>query len=109
MSEEQQELPITKRSGKRESRIPHFKTLEEEAEFWDAHSTTEFEDEFEPVTEVKFVVRRSPVTRALTVRVDEQTFRRLAEQASRQGIGPATLARMWILEHLRRADTSASR
>lgn len=27
------------------SRIPEFKTIQEEAEFWDVHSTTEFEDE----------------------------------------------------------------
>lgn len=38
MSEEQQ----------KKSRIPEFKSLEEAAEFWDTHSTADFEDEFEP-------------------------------------------------------------
>ncbi|RJS82250.1 hypothetical protein CW713_05345 [Methanophagales archaeon] len=33
--------------------IPIFKSVEEEAEFWDTHDTEEFADEFEPV-EVKF-------------------------------------------------------
>ena len=31
------------------SRIPDFASLEEEAEFWDTHDSTEFEDEWEPV------------------------------------------------------------
>jgi len=93
------EMPV-----KTESRIPHFQSIEEETEFWDTHSTTEFEDEFTPVTDVGFVIRRAPATKALTVRVDEQTFRRLAEQANRQGIGPSTLVRMWIGEHLRRHE-----
>ncbi|MBA7520970.1 hypothetical protein ES705_13070 [subsurface metagenome] len=34
-------------------KIPRFKSVEEEAEFWDTHDTEEFADEFEPV-EVKF-------------------------------------------------------
>ena len=29
--------------------IPKFKTLEEEAEFWNTHDTADFEDEFKPV------------------------------------------------------------
>ncbi len=32
-----------------DSKIPILKTIEEEAEFWDSHDTTEFEDEFEPI------------------------------------------------------------
>ena len=38
-----------------ESRIPAFKTIEEEAEFWDTHDSSEFDDEFETVTDVRFV------------------------------------------------------
>jgi hypothetical protein len=87
--------------SKPKSRIPRFKGVEEEAEFWDTHSTTEFEDEFEEVDDVKFVVRRAPVDKALTVRVDRDTFAKLVEEARSRGIGPTTLVRMWILEHLR--------
>ena len=35
------------------SRIPAFKTIEEEAEFWDTHSTADFEDEFEDVDDFR--------------------------------------------------------
>ena len=81
------------------SRIPTFKTIEEEAAFWDTHSSEEFADELIPVENVKFVKARSK--KALTVRFDEDTFEELAREASEKGIGPSTLARMLILEHLR--------
>ena len=80
------------------SRIPNFKTLEEEAAFWDAHSSEEFADELTPVENVKFVKAHSK--KALTVRFEEDTFEELTREAREKGIGPSTLARMVILEHL---------
>ena len=81
------------------SRIPTFKTIEEEAAFWDTHSSEEFADELTPVENVKFVKAHSK--KALTVRFDEDTFEELTREAREKGIGPSTLARMVILEHLR--------
>ena len=78
------------------SRIPRFKTLEEEAEFWETHSTTEFEDEFK---EVRVKVAR-PLGHILAVRLDAHTIDRLAEIGRAKGLGPSTLARMWLLERL---------
>src|SRR5215469_1630835 len=80
------------------SRIPTFKTIEEEAAFWDTHSSEEFADELTPVENVKFVKARPK--RALTVRLEEDTFEELTKEAREKGIGPSTLARMVILEHL---------
>ncbi len=81
------------------SRIPTFKTIEEEAAFWDTHSSEEFADELTPVENVKFLKAHSK--KALTVRFDEDMFDELAQEARERGIGPSTLARMVILEHLR--------
>jgi len=81
---------------KTKSRIPRFKTLEEEAEFWETHSTTEFEDEFK---EVRVKVAR-PLGHILAVRLDAHTIDRLAEIGRAKGLGPSTLARMWLLERL---------
>jgi hypothetical protein len=78
------------------SRIPKFKSREEEAEFWDTHDTTEFEDEFEEV-EVRVA---KPLVHVLTVRLDAKTITRLAEHGRKKGLGPSTLARMWLLERL---------
>jgi len=86
---------------KARSRIPRFKSLDEEADFWDKHSTTEFEDEF---TEVKITVAR-PLIHTLAVRMDAKTIDRLAAIGRKKGIGPSTLARMWLLERLEREKT----
>ncbi len=94
MTNKEQERPkVTK------SRIPTFKTIEEEAAFWDTHSSEEFANELTPVEDVKFVSARPK--KALTVRFDEDSFEELSREAREKGIGPSTLARMLILEHLR--------
>jgi len=80
----------------KKSLIPRFKSREEEAHFWDTHSTTEFEDEF---VEVKIEVAR-PLIHTLAVRMDAKTIDRLAAVGRKKGIGPSTLARMWLLERL---------
>src|SRR5712692_5439707 len=90
MTSKEQERPKVPKS-----RIPTFKTIEEEAAFWDTHSSEDFADELTPVEDVKFVKARS--RKALTVRVDEETFEELTREASEKGIGPSTLARMVIL------------
>ncbi len=45
---------------------------------------------------------RSRKTGSLTIRFHPEDIQRIREQANQQGVGPTTLARMWILEHLRR-------
>ena len=77
-------------------KVPRFRNREEEAQFWETHSTTEFEDEFE---EVKVKVAR-PLKHILAVRLDARTIDRLAEVGRAKGLGPSTLARMWLLERL---------
>jgi CopG antitoxin of type II toxin-antitoxin system len=74
-----------------------FRSLEEEAEFWDTHSPLDFPDEWGPF---KLVSGRRPLGHILAVRLDAKTLGRLASRAREQGIGPSTLARMWILERL---------
>ncbi len=83
------------------SRIPAFATREEEAEFWDTHDTTDFEDEMVPV-KVKVAKHLSE---GVTVRLDSRTVARLRELAAAKGLGPSTLMRMWVLERLQ-AETA---
>ncbi len=79
------------------SRIPQFASREEETAWWDTHDITEYLDELKPVR-VRFAKNLSE---GLTVRLDPDTMRALRERAKRQGIGPTTLIRMWVMEHLR--------
>ncbi len=88
----------------KKNHIPSFKTIEEEAAFWDSHSSEEFVGELTPVDNVKFV--KADTKRALTVRFDADTFEELSKEAKEKGIGPSTLARMLILEHLRERRAS---
>ena len=84
----------------KQKRIPALASREEEAKFWDAHDTADFEDEFEPVN-VRFAKNLS---QGITVRFTPETLETLRATAKRKGIGPATLARMWILERLEAID-----
>jgi predicted DNA binding CopG/RHH family protein len=84
-------------------RIPEFATIEDEARFWDTHSTSDYEHEFRPVR-TRFAKRLST---GVTVRLDAETLQQLRTMAQEKGIGPTTLIRMWVLERLR--DTVAHR
>jgi predicted DNA binding CopG/RHH family protein len=47
---------------------------------------------------------RSRKTGSLTIRFQPEDIQRIREEANQRGIGPTTLARMWILEHIRRGQ-----
>jgi predicted DNA binding CopG/RHH family protein len=81
--------------------IPPFKSIEEEAQFWDSHSVV---GEIDEGTLVGF--HRSRKSGSLTVRLQPDDIQRIREEASQLGVGPTTLVRMWILEHLKRSKSA---
>ncbi len=80
------------------AKIPEFSSEQEESEFWDTHSATEFWDETTPV-DVQFRDVR-PRKTLISLRLDEATIARLKAIAHGRGIGYQTLIRMWLLERL---------
>jgi hypothetical protein len=78
--------------------IPKFRDEAEAAAFWDTHSPLDYPEEFE---EVEITFARPVLKRGLTVKLDQATIDELRAIGQEQGVGPSTLARMWILEHLR--------
>jgi GH43 family beta-xylosidase len=90
MSQDKQKA-VTKKS-----RIPEFKSYAEEAQFWDTHDFTEFEDETHPV-DVHFTKTYSE---SVQVRFDPDTNRKLEELATERGLKKSTLIRNWIMERL---------
>jgi len=88
---------MTKPEQESASRIPPFGSYEEEAAFWDTHDTTDFEAAFRPVR-ARFAKNLS---QTLNVRLDSDTLDTLRHAAKERGVGPTTLARMWIVEHLK--------
>src|SRR5438046_5479135 len=81
------------------SRIHIFKSIEEEAAFWDSHSSAEFEDELEHVTDVRFAP--AGTLGELVVRLDQDSLATLGQHAAARGLQPSELAREWILDRLR--------
>ena len=88
---------MTRRKGQETSRIPEFKSREEEAEWFDAHDMADYQDEFKTVR-ARFAKNLSE---GLHIRLDPETLTELRSRGREKGIGPTTLARMWILEHLK--------
>ncbi|MSQ06454.1 MAG: hypothetical protein EXR46_04540 [Dehalococcoidia bacterium] len=82
------------------SRIPEFASIQEEAQFWDTHSTADYEDEFKPV-QVRFAKNLS---QGITIRLDTVTLDKVRALAKSKGMGPATLIRMWVLERLQQDE-----
>ena len=80
----------------KKSRIPDFKSRQEMAQWWDTHDLADYQDEFKTV-EAKFAKNLSE---GITIRLDPKTLNKLRSQAHKKGIGPTTLARMWIKENL---------
>src|SRR5687767_10625091 len=83
-----------------ESRIPEFKTLEEEAAWWDTHDVSDYVDELTPVT---LDFRQRPSPRPVVVPLDSEGFTALEAKARERGISTTSLAKEWIEERLRSA------
>ena len=77
------------------SHMPTFKSREEEAAWFETHMAGVW-GEAKPV-KVRFTKNLSA---GLNVRLDPQSLEQLRTVAHKKGIGPTTLARMWIKEHL---------
>jgi predicted DNA binding CopG/RHH family protein len=75
--------------------IQPFKTIEEEAEYWDTQTIL---DEINEGTVVGF--HQSNKTDTLTIRFAHEDIQRLREEADEQGVGPSTLARMLVKKGL---------
>jgi len=78
-------------------RIPAFANVEEEAAFWDTHDFTNFREESTPVQ----VTVGQELAERLTLRLDQADREKLVKHARDKGIGPTTLARIWLKERLR--------
>lgn len=99
----QREMPVEKKGEdymrlKKKSKIPKFKTYEEEANFWDTHSITDFEDETKNV-DIVFDLEK-PRDETVVLRVQKDIKDRLERLARSKGLNLSTLARMWIIEKL---------
>jgi len=87
-------------AGPGKSRIPKFKTIQEEADWWDTHDFTDYLDEMTPV---KLVFKPRPSPRPVVVPLDSAGFTALETKAKERGVTPTALAKERIEERLRSA------
>ncbi len=74
--------------------IPEFETLEQIADFWDTHSTADYDD---LTYEVQFEVT---LTEKAPIHLIPALSQRLAQLAQRQGVSVETLVNVWLTEKL---------
>ena len=79
--------------------IPNFKSVQEEANFWDTHDSEDYYSQSAP--EVKFSKNlKSIYQKVVPIRLDESTKKAIEKVAKEKGIGISTTARMLIRERL---------
>ena len=88
---------MTKGKEAQPSPIPTFKTRREEREWFDTHDMADYQDEFHPV-KVRFAKNLSE---GITIRLDPDTLETIRSEAHEKGIGPTTLVRMLVMEHIK--------
>lgn len=88
------------RSQQSQDTVPPFRSIQEMAEFWDAHDSTDFEDHWQAV-EVEIA---RPLGRVVMLALDlsDDDFARLRSAAADLGISADDLAKRWVQEQLAR-------
>lgn len=93
---------------KRIKPIKPFKTLEEEAKFWDTHDLSLVIKN--PKTSLfQLPLLESEKKAILTIRIQKSIKELIEKIAKLQGINPTTLSRMWLIEKIREKYGTESR
>lgn len=87
--------------------LPVCQTDEEEAEFWDTHSTADYWDEMEPATDVTIHVSRLP-HRLISLPLSQALFTDIKRIAEERGIPYERLVRQWLTERVKEERRKAS-
>lgn len=85
--------------------IKPFKTLDEEAEFWDTHDLSQiFVNPKVPLLSLPLIEKEKE--EMLTIRIQKSIKDKIIKLARMKGINPTTLARMWLIEKVRAVSIS---
>lgn len=83
----------------KKNKLPNFKSIEDEAKFWDTHSFADYWNEFKPVDVV--VELAKPKEETLVLRISKDVKNKLEKAAKNKGVTISTLARILLTEKLR--------
>jgi predicted DNA binding CopG/RHH family protein len=79
-------------------KVPKFKNVKEEREFWDSHDSTDYLDDFKETKDVVFV---RPKKQVISLRLEPEVINKLRKLAEKEGLPPTTYARMLIMRAIR--------
>jgi len=106
--------PVRLKKGPK--KLPVFKSLEEEARFWDTHDVTQYWDQLEEVDEVIELapalarrIQERMKKRLLAIRLEEWQISRAKEIARKKGVPYQQLLRHWISRGIRQDSSSKRR
>ena len=87
---------------KKTKTVPIFKSIQEEAEFWDTHSTEDFPDYWQEAPDVKFSKNLKSIYKSnvLPIRLDEKIKKAIEKVARKKGIKSSDAASILIQERL---------
>jgi predicted DNA binding CopG/RHH family protein len=89
-------------------KVPEFKSLDEELEFWSTHSALEFMDEGEEV-EIDFSearkAREKRQAQQISLRVSVPVLNGVKRRAQKLGVPYQTLMQLWLAERLEIEET----
>ncbi len=83
--------------------IPDFKSVQEEAEFWDTHDSTDFawkEAKVEFAKPLKHTFISSNLTAGLSIDLAPKVLQKMRGLSKKMQVSPADLVRVWITERL---------
>ena len=84
-----------------EQRIPEFQNRQEMAEWFEKHDFLDYPAEFKEVSADQ--VSESPVlSQTHSIRLSDSLFEERRNQAEERGIEATALARMWVIERLKK-------
>jgi len=87
-----------------EKRIPQFKSLEEEIEFWDKHSVTEFEAEEVTVEEILEEFECHSNKTKVILSLEREMQNQLKALADKRGVSYSSLIHELLLQGLKTAS-----
>ena len=85
-------------------KIPEFKTMQEEADFWDSHSVNDYIPELKETT-IEYNPRIKKESNVV-LRIEPELKKRLSALSRKKGISLSTLVRLWLIEKLSDEATS---
>lgn len=86
---------VKSKNEKRDELPEEFSSLEEAGEFWDTHSSSDYE---EVMKELHFEVELK--NRAHEVRITNQLWQEVGKIARKQGVATETLVNRWLQEKI---------